>query len=114
MPQCVSKDLPIGGAGLFEASVELRGPPFVTIKGLPIDDVIFLDGGDVTYSAKDIDLTNLHWAVGVGFRVATPIGPIGLDIAYRLNRQEDDGINPDPGTTFYQRLKFLLAVGDAF
>jgi translocation and assembly module TamA len=114
MPQCVSTELPIGGAGLFEASLELRGPPFATIKGLAIDDVVFIDGGDVTYAAKDIDPTNLHYAAGVGLRVATPIGPIGLDISYRLNRQDDNGINPDPGTTFYQRLKFLLAVGDAF
>jgi outer membrane protein assembly factor BamA len=112
-PQCVPTQLPIGGAGLFEASLELRGPVF-HIKGLPLDDVLFLDGGDVTFTASEIDPTNLHWALGLGLRIATALGPIGLDVAYRINRQDDDGLNPNPGTTTWQRLKFLFAVGEAF
>jgi outer membrane protein assembly factor BamA len=102
-------ELPIGGAGLFETSLELR-TPLATVFGLELSDVLFLDGGDVTFAASDLDLSRLHWATGVGLRLATPIGPIGLDVAYRLNRTNAAADNPDPGTHF----NFLFAVGEAF
>ncbi len=102
--------LPVGGAGLFEASFELRTPPVLNLGGLDLNTLAFLDGGDVTFAASDLDISNLHWAVGVGLRLVTPIGPIGLDVAYRLNRTNAAPDNPDPGTHF----NFLFAVGEAF
>jgi outer membrane protein assembly factor BamA len=102
--------VPIGGAGLFETSIELRTPALVHPFGLPISTVEFLDGGDVTFAASDLDLSNLHWAAGVGVRIDTPIGPIGLDVAYRLNRTADNGINPKAGDHF----NYLFSVGEAF
>lgn len=103
-------NLPIGGAGLFETSLELRTPPVFTVFGLDLNTLVFLDGGDVTFAASQLDITNLHWATGVGLRFVTPIGPIGLDVAYRLNRTNAAPENPDPGTHF----NFLFAVGEAF
>jgi outer membrane protein assembly factor BamA len=103
-------NLPVGGAGLFETSFELRTPPVFTVFGLDLNTLVFLDGGDVTYAASDLDLSTLHWAAGVGLRFVTPIGPIGLDVAYRLNRTNAAPNNPDPGTHF----NFLFAVGEAF
>lgn len=108
-----TQDLPIGGAGLFEASVELR-TPFVKIKGLQLSDVVFLDGGDVTFTASELDPSYLHWAAGVGLRAGTPIGPFGIDVAYRLNRTDDNGVNPEPAHTVFQHMKFSLAFGEAF
>jgi len=105
----IGKFVPIGGAGLFESSLELRTPPIITIKGFPLTSVLFLDGGDVTFAASDLDLSNLHWATGAGLRIDVGI-PIGLDVAYRLNRLNDNGINPKPG----DRFNFLFAVGEAF
>jgi outer membrane protein assembly factor BamA len=105
----LGKFAPIGGAGLFESSIELRTPPIITIKGFPITSVLFLDGGDVTFAASDLDLSNLHWATGVGLRLDVGI-PIGVDVAYRLTRTNDDGVNPKPG----ERFNFLFAVGEAF
>lgn len=101
--------VPIGGAGLFESSIELRTPTLFKI-GVPFSFVGFLDGGDVTFAASDLDLSNLHWATGIGLRVDTLIGPIGLDVAYRLNRTEDNGVNPKPGDHF----NYLFSVGEAF
>ena len=106
-------ELPIGGAGLFEASVELR-TPLGKLKGLEFSDVLFLDGGDVTFAASDIDPSYLHWAAGAGLRLATPIGPLGLDIAYRLTRTNDNGVNPEPTHSTFDHFTFLLAVGEAF
>ncbi|CAN5294399.1 hypothetical protein BH11MYX1_BH11MYX1_11500 [soil metagenome] len=103
-------NLPVGGAGLFETSLELRTPPVFTVFGLDLNTLVFLDGGDVTFAASDLNLANLHWATGVGLRFVTPIGPIGLDVAYRLNRTNATSTNPDPGTRF----NFLFAVGEAF
>jgi translocation and assembly module TamA len=105
--------VPIGGAGLFEASIELR-TPFVKIKGLQLSDVLFLDGGDVTFTASEIDPSYLHWAAGVGLRAGTPIGPFGIDVAYRLNRTDDNGVNPEPAHSVFQHMKFSLAFGEAF
>jgi translocation and assembly module TamA len=105
-----NKNLPVGGAGLFETSFELRTPPLFRVFGLDLDTLVFLDGGDVTFAASDLNLAHLHWATGVGLRFVTPIGPIGLDVAYRLNRTNATADNPDPGTRF----NFLFAVGEAF
>lgn len=103
-------NLPVGGADLFETSFELRTPPLLTLGGLDLNTVVFLDGGDVTFAAAELDIFNLHWAAGAGLRLVTPIGPIGLDVAYRLNRTNVALNNPDPGTHF----NFLFAVGEAF
>ena len=106
-----TKELPIGGAGLFETGVELRTPFGF---GLPLSSVFFVDGGDVTFVTSDIDPSNLHWAAGYGLRVPTPIGPIGVDLAYRLTRTKDDGINPDPVHSWYDYFNLLIAVGEAY
>ena len=84
------------------------------IKGLQLTDVLFLDGGDVTFTASEIDPSYLHWAAGIGLRAGTPIGPFGVDVAYRLTRTDDNGVNPEPAHTVFGHLKFSLAFGEAF
>jgi translocation and assembly module TamA len=79
--------VPIGGNGLFEGSLELRynfAGDFVV--------AVFFDTGFV--SALDIwrglrqDASyftrNLQYAVGIGLRYRTLVGPIRFDIGYRL------------------------------
>lgn len=105
------RELPIGGAGLFETSVELRTPFGF---GVPLTSVFFLDGGDVTFAASDIDPSHLHWAVGYGIRIPTPIGPLGVDVAFRLNRTNDNGINPQPVHSWIDYFNPLIAVGEAY
>jgi outer membrane protein insertion porin family/translocation and assembly module TamA len=98
----------VGGAGLVETSLEVRhslGSP----GGVDLGGLVFVDGGDVTGTVSELDVLNQHWAVGVGLRYLSPIGPIGLDVAYRLNR---NGVGePEYGES---RFTFLLAVGEAF
>jgi outer membrane protein insertion porin family/translocation and assembly module TamA len=98
----------IGGAALVETSFEIRrvlGSP----GGVDLGGLIFLDGGDVTSTVAELDVFNEHWALGAGLRYLSPIGPIGLDVAYRLNRN-------GPGEPEYgdSRFNILLAVGEAF
>jgi translocation and assembly module TamA len=72
--------VPIGGNGLFDGSFEVRWSAWRNIIF-----VAFLDVGQVTESnLTTADLGQLLYAVGVGVRYRTPIGPIRLDLARRL------------------------------
>jgi outer membrane protein assembly factor BamA len=99
--------VPIGGAGMIETGIEVRRhwEPF----GLKAGWVAFLDGGDVTMTPEDLDITHLHWAVGAGLRLFyLPIGPIRFELARRLNRTGYS--DPSDG----QLWNFILSVGEAF
>jgi translocation and assembly module TamA len=102
-----SLTVPYGGGGLFETSVEAR-VPVTTIRTMPIGVVTFLDGGDVTETPGELRLGNLHWAAGVGLRLMTVVGPVRLDVAYRLNRT--GAMDPDPGSHY----AYHLTIGEAF
>lgn len=97
----------VGGEGLLETSVEVR----VDVRrlwGSWIGVVAFLDGGDVTNAFDEIDLTNLHWAPGLGLRYDTIVGPIRFDVGYRVTRTGPG--NPQAGDD----LAFHLSLGEAF
>jgi len=92
---------------VIETSGELR-VPLGAPWGLRLGAVAFLDGGDCTDLASQLDIDNLNWAVGGGLRIYTPISPVRLDFGYRLNRY---GLSdPEPG----QRFQWFLGAGEAF
>lgn len=70
---------PLGGRALAEMGVELRIPVW---KRLSL--AAFADFGNVWAHEDDLDLSDLESAVGPGLIVGTPIGPLRLDIGYRL------------------------------
>ncbi len=70
---------PIGGFTLWELSNELR----FTVKG-PLRGAVFCDMGDVSPQAVSIRLDHMHLSCGLGVRYDTPVGPIRLDIGYRI------------------------------
>ena len=77
--------VPIGGNGLAEGSVEAR----YRLSG-PLVVATFFDTGAVTagnLSARGSGsvFDSLQYAVGAGVRYLTPLGPIRLDLAYRLD-----------------------------
>lgn len=74
--------LAIGGSGLAEASLEVRWA--VTDEWVL---ALFNDWGLVTTEPLGLApafFSNLYTAVGLGVRYRTPVGPIRLDLAYRL------------------------------
>jgi outer membrane translocation and assembly module TamA len=74
-----------------------------------VGGVVFLDGADVVDSAQQkIELSNLHWAAGVGLRLFTLVGAVRADFGYRLNRT--GAMEPDPGRPF----AFHLSIGEAY
>ena len=65
--------------------------------------VPFLDGGMV-YSDEIPDFADdLQWAVGLGLRYYTSIGPVRFDVAVPLDKQDDD-----------KGYQFYISIGQAF
>lgn len=115
-PMSVGDAIPIGGAESVLVSTEARLDLF-KFKKQWFSSVLFLDAGDVT-EAGMMDLGNLHYAAGLGLRYDTLIGPVRVDVAYRLNRTAavgPEGLgNPDPASSFAGKIAFHLSLGEAF
>jgi outer membrane protein insertion porin family len=89
---------PLGGNGQVIANIEWRFPIWRWFGG-----AVFLDTGVIASEVRDILSAPVFPGAGAGLRIATPIGPIRLDIGYALRRIP--GENP---------LQFYLTVGQAF
>lgn len=70
---------PTGGFTLWEASTELR----FAVTG-PLHAATFCDASDVSPREANIRLKHLHLSCGAGARYDTPVGPIRLDVGYRI------------------------------
>ena len=73
---------PRGGDAEVVINAELRLP----IRG-SIGGAVFVDGGNVFARASDLDLLQLRGGVGFGIRYRSPIGPIRLDMGFKLDRR---------------------------
>ena len=71
--------LPVGGFTLWELQNEVRAD----IAG-PLSAAFFCDMSDVSPNENDIRLSHLHLSCGVGVAYDTPVGPIRLDLGYRV------------------------------
>jgi outer membrane protein insertion porin family/translocation and assembly module TamA len=111
--------VPEGGLTVWEASTELRWD----VHG-PLEIAGFCDASDVEqarFSYKFGDATRYHVSCGAGVRYDTPVGPIRLDIGYRipglnpdfnqLSVQETEG---DPGTILGVPIAVSLGIGESF
>jgi outer membrane protein insertion porin family len=70
---------PLGGNALVVVSAEWRFPLWGWLGG-----AVFVDAGTVTPEVSDLRLSAFKSGVGAGLRVATPVGPIRLDVGYAL------------------------------
>jgi outer membrane protein assembly factor BamA len=79
-PSCSS---PIGGFTMWEASAELR----VALSG-PLGGAVFCDASDVSqyeiWQRVGLRFNYLHMSCGIGGRYDTPVGPIRLDLGWRV------------------------------
>jgi outer membrane protein assembly complex protein YaeT len=89
---------PIGGNSRIEANVEFRYPILDNLQG-----AVFVDLGNVFESSFAYPLDELRYAVGVGIRYLTPVGPLRVDYGIVVDRR--------PGEDF-GRLEF--SIGQAF
>lgn len=72
--------LPIGGNGMLVGNFEVR---YALTENLVL--AAFLDSGNVTRGRPTVDdFGRLRYAVGIGLRYRTPVGPVRADFGYRL------------------------------
>lgn len=87
----------IGGRSYLGTMMELRAKFTDTIGG-----VLFADAGYVGSDSFGGDTSDWHAGAGVGFRYATPIGPIRVDVAAPVEGDTGDGV------------QFYIGIGQAF
>jgi outer membrane protein insertion porin family len=63
----------------------------------------FVEGGNVWARPRDFDPTRLFRSVGVGGNVVSPLGPLGVDFAYGLDRVDAQG-HSNPGWKVHFKL----------
>ena len=88
----------VGGNGLLIANLDYRFP----IAG-PIGGTLFADFGNLWADWRSIDVTEAKPGIGTGLRYSSPIGPIRIDVGYKLD--------PLPGEDDWV---LLFSVGNAF
>ncbi|HVW28222.1 MAG TPA: BamA/TamA family outer membrane protein [Polyangiaceae bacterium] len=113
--------VPVGGFTSWEASIELR----VHVGG-PVSIAIFTDAADVSPKVADIRLWRPHLSSGLGARYDTPVGPIRLDVGYRLpglqviGKTPNDSVDnanqePEPDRLFgVLPVAIAFGIGEAF
>jgi len=74
--------VPLGGGGLGLINLEYRFPIAGALGG-----TLFADGGNVWREASQINLHEMRWGAGVGIRYASPIGPLRLEVGWKLDRK---------------------------
>ena len=107
----------VGGASIWESSLELRFELFTEA----LEMVLFMDTSDVSRNVFDIRLDYPHLSVGTGFRYFTPIGPIRIDLGYRVPGMQRIGGQLDPREQpndfnfgFKGPFALHLSIGEAF
>jgi outer membrane protein insertion porin family len=64
---------------------------------------LFLDAGNVYREARQYNPLRLYRGLGIGAAVISPLGPLGLDVGYALDKVDLQG-RPDPGWKLHFRL----------
>ncbi len=116
-PFCAS---PIGGFTEWGASAEVR----FQVSG-PLGAAVFCDAGDVSQyvfpQPGSVRLDYLHLSCGAGGRYDTPVGPIRLDIGWRIpgvqilgKRPEDDPTFGAPQEIVGLPIAIAFGIGEAF
>jgi translocation and assembly module TamA len=77
----LSKILPTGGSSMLLLNAEYRFPIFG-----PVGGAVFADIGNV-YPGSRIDLGNLRYGAGLGFRYLSPVGPLRIDLAMPFEKR---------------------------
>jgi outer membrane protein insertion porin family/translocation and assembly module TamA len=113
--------LPVGGYTLWEFQNEVRAD----ISG-PLSMSVFCDMSDVSPNESDIRLGHLHLSCGLGAAYDTPVGPIRVNIGYRVQplqvlgysseaaAAQADPLNGTQPTIFGVPLAIAIGIGQAY
>jgi outer membrane protein insertion porin family len=103
-----------GGNTFFNFNVEFRQSLNSLIRGVGI--AAFLDGGQVWRSLADLDRREVQFGTGGGIRYESPIGPVRVDVGYKLNPTDED-LNRYSGVDYgsgFSRWGIHFSIGQAF
>lgn len=81
--------VPAGGNGVLLLNLEYRFPIFGAFGG-----AVFYDTGNVWADWRDIDPSQFKAGVGFGLRYLSPIGPLRLDLGWKLDRDPGESNSP--------------------
>lgn len=97
-----SLGFPKGGNALIVLNAELRVPVWRSLGA-----AFFIDGGNVFARASDLDLGELRGGLGFGLRYKSPLGPIRVDLGFKMDRRVIAG-ELEPRTVLH------FSIGQAF
>jgi outer membrane protein assembly factor BamA len=78
-----ASEAPLGGAAKLESAMEVRFPLFRSLFG-----ATFVDAGQVWNEMQAARAKDIEVAAGLGLMVKTIAGPLRIDYAWRLTRQD--------------------------
>ncbi|MEQ8579199.1 MAG: BamA/TamA family outer membrane protein [Balneola sp.] len=107
--------IPTGGKATFSFNFELRQDVDKLIKGLSFAG--FIDGGQVWKTIRTTANRPIQFGVGGGIRYESPIGPIRIDLGYKLNPTDEDlGIyqGDTSMSSAWDRWHIHFSIGQAF
>ncbi len=91
--------LELGGNGLFIANFDYRFPIAGALGG-----TLFLDAGNVWADWRDLDAADIELGAGLGIRYRSPIGPVRLEIGWKIGSELPEADKP----------VFFLSFGNPF
>ncbi len=106
--------VPVGGKALYHFNLELRQELHWLIRHFGV--AFFLDGGSVWQETEDFNMNDLQFGVGGGFRYQSPIGPVRIDLARKMNPTDED-LNIFEGEdhgNWFSRWGIHFSLGQAF
>ncbi len=77
----LNRSTPAGGTGLALVNLDYRFPVYGAFGG-----VVFLDSGNVWGDWRQMRLDKMKNGVGLGVRYASPVGPVRLEMGWKLDR----------------------------
>lgn len=101
--------VPLGGDAAAIFNFELRYPLARRVQLVP-----FYDLGNVFRQVSDIGFGRMTNTVGLGLRVITPIGPVGVDYGYLLDPPFFITTSQPPGIIRQPRGVFHISIGQTF
>jgi outer membrane protein insertion porin family len=96
------RGFPRGGNAVLVMNVELRIPVWKEFGA-----ALFSDGGNVFERVSDFDVSNLRGSYGFGLRYRSPIGPVRVDLGFKMDRREVAG-------DLEKRTALHFSIGQAF
>ncbi len=98
-----SNGFPTGGNALVIVNAEVRIPVTKTFGG-----VVFVDAGNVFARVSEFDVGEIRATVGLGARYKSPVGPIRLDLGFKLDRRTFGNGSREDGYAIH------VSIGQAF